>query len=145
MGAKKTAAVAAATVIRVYSVSTASALGVGGSRIRAPRIGSSMSVAARAPYLHVLVLSVHESESYSSSRSFHAFSFEKDEERMKIARTPQLYHINSHSMAPEIFEPADIKKAIAVQLFGCAMDKRLLNGMHLQRDINVLLLGDHQL
>lgn len=130
------------SVIGVYSVSTANAPGVGGSRKRAPRSGSSLSVAARAPYLRVLGLSVQESASYSGSRSFHAFSFEEDEEMMKIARTPKLYDIISRSIAPEIFGHADIKKAIAAQLFGGAMDKVLPDGMRLRGDINVLLLGD---
>ncbi len=67
---------------------------------------------------------------------------EEEEEMMKIARTPKLYDVISRSIAPEIFGHADIKKAIAAQLFGGAMDKALPDGMRLRGDINVLLLGD---
>lgn len=130
------------SVVGVYSVSTANAPGVGGSRKRAPRSGSSLSVAARAPYVRVLGLVVQESAGYSGSRTLHAFGFDEEEEMMKIARAPKLYDVVSRSIAPEIFGHADIKKAIAAQLFGGAMDKTLPDGMRLRGDINVLLLGD---
>lgn len=130
------------SVIGVYSVSTSNAPGVGGSSKRAPRSGSSLSVAARAPYLRALGLAIQEGASYSGSRSAHNFGFDEEEEMLKIARTGKLYDIISRSIAPEIFGHADIKKAIAAQLFGGAMDKTLPDGMKLRGDINCLLLGD---
>lgn len=128
-------------VIGVYAVSGASAPGVGRSS-RHMKSGNSLSINARTPYLRVLGLSVQEGAGYSGSRTAVTFGFEEEEAMLKIARTPGLVDIISRSVAPEIFGHEDIKKAIAAQLFGGALDKTLPDGMKLRGDVNVLLLGD---
>lgn len=128
-------------VLGIYSVSGAAAPGVGrGSRKMSS--GNSLSISARAPYLRVLGLEIREGAGYSGSRTAVSFGFEEEEAMLRIARTPDLCSIISTSIAPEIFGHDDIKKAIAAQLFGGALDKTLPDGMRLRGDINVLLLGD---
>jgi DNA replication licensing factor MCM5 len=69
------------------------------------------------------------------------FTPEDQEEINRIQRLPQLYEKISSSIAPALFGHNDIKKAIALQLFG-GTRKHLPDGMRLRGDINVLLLGD---
>lgn len=128
-------------VIGIYSVSGAAAPGVGRGSKRMSS-GSSLSISARAPYLRVLGLKIREGAGYSGSRTAVSFGFEEEEAMLRISRTPGLCDIISRSVAPEIFGHKDIKKAIAAQLFGGALDKTLPDGMRLRGDINVLLLGD---
>ena len=118
-----------------------SSAGVGAAK-RAPTSGSSLQVAVRAPYIRCLGMAVDELAAYSGSRSSHVFGFEEEETMMSIARLPNLYDIISRSIAPEIFGHADIKKAVAAQLFSGALDKTLPDATHLRGDINILLLGD---
>lgn len=129
-------------VIGVYSVSGAAVPGVGRSNQKTSASASSLAISARAPYLRTLGLEIREGAGYSGSRTAVSFGFEEEEAMMRISRTPNLYDIISRSIAPEIFGHADIKKAIAAQLFGGALDKTLPDGMKLRGDINVLLLGD---
>lgn len=128
-------------VIGVYTISNAAAPGVGRGNKRMTS-GNSISVNARAPYVRVLGLRVQEGAGYSGSRTAVAFGFEEEEAMLNIARTPNLEDVIARSIAPEIFGHEDIKKAIAAQLFGGALDKTLPDGMRLRGDINVLLLGD---
>jgi hypothetical protein len=59
----------------------------------------------------------------------------------KMSKQADLYQKISNSIAPAIYGSQDIKKSIAVQLFGGAR-KHLPDGMRLRGDINILLLGD---
>lgn len=127
--------------IGIYSVSGSAAPGVG-RQSKKTTSGSSLTISARAPYLRVLGLKAQEGAGYSGSRTAVSFGFEEEEAMLRIARTPRLVDIISKSIAPEIFGHDDIKKAIAAQLFGGALDKTLPDGMRLRGDINVLLLGD---
>lgn len=130
-------------VIGIYAVSGAPAPGVGRASSRtSSKGGSGFTISARAPYVRALGLCVQEGAGYSGSRSHVSFGFDEEETMLRIARTPGLVDIISRSIAPEIFGHEDIKKAIAAQLFGGALDKTLPDGMRLRGDINVLLLGD---
>lgn len=129
-------------VIGIYSVSNAPAPGVGRSNGRTGPQGGSLFITARLPYVRGLGLRVQEGAGYSGSRTNLSFGFDEEEAMLRIARTPGLVDIISRSIAPEIFGHEDIKKAIASQLFGGALDKKLPDGMRLRGDINVLLLGD---
>lgn len=129
-------------VMGIYSVSGASAPGVGRSGSKAGTSGGSFSVNTRTPYIRVLGLQVQEGAGYSGSRTMLSFGFDEEEAMLRIARTPGLVDIISRSIAPEIFGHEDIKRAVAAQLFGGALDKVLPDGMRLRGDINVLLLGD---
>lgn len=128
-------------IIGIYSVSGAAAPGVGRQSSKMSS-GSSLSISARAPYVRILGLKTQEGAGYSGSRTDVTFGFEEEEAMLRISRTPGLVDIISRSIAPEIFGHEDIKKAIAAQLFGGALDKTLPDGMRLRGDINVLLLGD---
>lgn len=128
-------------VIGIYSVSGAAAPGVG-RESKKMSSGSSLSISARAPYVRVLGLRAQEGAGYSGSRTTVSFGFEEEEAMLRISRIPDLVDIISKSIAPEIFGHEDIKKAIAAQLFGGALDKTLPDGMRLRGDINILLLGD---
>ncbi|PXF43143.1 DNA replication licensing factor MCM5 [Gracilariopsis chorda] len=128
-------------IIGVYTISNAAAPGIGRGNKRMTS-GNSISVNARAPYVRVLGLRVQEGAGYSGSRTAVSFGFEEEEAMLNIARTPNLEDIIARSIAPEIFGHEDIKKAIAAQLFGGALDKTLPDGMRLRGDINALLLGD---
>lgn len=127
------------SVIGVYSVGSSGSSSVNGKAFMS---GSSLMVNVRAPYLRVLGLEVRESAGFSGGRTSHTFAFEEEEAMLRIARTPRLYDVIARSIAPEIYGHEDIKRAIAAQLFGGALDKTLPDGMKLRGDINVLLLGD---
>ena len=129
-------------IIGIYSVSGAAVPGVGRDSKRMSAGGNGLSINARAPYLRVLGIKVQEGAGYSGSRTSVAFGFEEEEAMLRISRTPNLVDIISKSIAPEIFGHEDIRRAIAAQLFGGALDKTLPDGMRLRGDINVLLLGD---
>lgn len=127
------------SVIGIYSVGATAAAS---ANKRAPTSGSSLAMNVRAPYVRVLGLEVREGAGFSGGRTSHSFGFDEEEAMLRIARTPYLYDIISRSIAPEIYGHADIKRAIAAQLFGGAADKKLPDGMRLRGDLNVLLLGD---
>lgn len=129
-------------VIGIYSVSGSAAPGVGRGSRKMAQGNNGFSISARAPYLRVLGLKVQEGAGYSGSRTAVSFGFDEEEAMLRIARTPNLCDIIGKSIAPEIYGHEDIKKAIAAQLFGGALDKTLPDGMKLRGDINVLLLGD---
>lgn len=127
------------SVLGVYSVGAATG---GASNRRAPASGSSLALSVRAPYVRVVGMQVREGAGFSGGRTSHMFGFDEEEAMARIARTPGLYDIISRSIAPEIYGHADIKRAVAAQLFGGAQDKALPDGMRLRGDLNVLLLGD---
>ncbi|KAI0566760.1 DNA helicase [Gracilaria domingensis] len=128
-------------VMGIYSISNAAAPGVGRTSKRMTS-GTSISVNARTPYVRVLGMHIQEGAGYSGSRTAVSFGFEEEEAMLSISRHSNLEQIIARSIAPEIFGHEDIKKAIAAQLFGGALDKTLPDGMRLRGDINVLLLGD---
>ncbi|KAH3676250.1 hypothetical protein WICMUC_002127 [Wickerhamomyces mucosus] len=67
---------------------------------------------------------------------------QEDIERIKeVASRYDVYELLSRSLAPSIFELADIKKGVLLQLFG-GTQKNFNKGGKYRGDINVLLCGD---
>ena len=67
---------------------------------------------------------------------------ESDEaEIARLSNDPEIYHKIIHSIAPTIYGNADVKEAIALQLFG-GITKTMPDGSHLRGDIHCLLIGD---
>lgn len=62
-------------------------------------------------------------------------------EIMRLSKDPEVYHKITHSIAPTIYGNADVKEAIALQLFG-GITKTMPDGSHLRGDIHCLLIGD---
>ena len=118
------------TVIGVYTIFE------GGKKDK--DAGKSAGVAIRVPYVHAVGLQVDDPS--KGIDSLH-FSPEEEDDFAKLGRLPNLYDIITQSIAPAIYGLADIKKAVACQLFGGSR-KHLPDGMQLRGDINVLLLGD---
>lgn len=129
-------------ILGVYSISGAPAPGVGRGGIKNSGQGGGFMVSAKTPYVRVVGIRVQEGAGYSGSRTNLSFGFDEEESMLRISKTSGLIDIISKSIAPEIFGHEDIKKAIACQLFGGALDKTLPDGMKLRGDINILLLGD---
>ncbi|KAK4530857.1 hypothetical protein CCYA_CCYA06G1714 [Cyanidiococcus yangmingshanensis] len=98
---------------------------------------SELVAAVRTPYVRVLGLHATEDR-----RDRHpSFTPEEEEAMRRFSRQPDVYHILSSSIAPEIWGLSDPKRAVLCQLFGGAR-KSLPDGMKIRGDINVLLLGD---
>lgn len=67
---------------------------------------------------------------------------EEDEAEInRLSSDPEIYHKITHSIAPTIYGNADVKEAIALQLFG-GITKTMPDGSHLRGDIHCLLIGD---
>ena len=94
--------------------------------------------AVRQPYLRVVGM---RAAAAGGRNARGEFTDEEQAEFKRIASRPDLYDVISRSIAPSIMGRVDIKKAIALQLFGGAR-KSLPDGMRVRGDINVLLLGD---
>eukprot|EP00968_Pinguiococcus_pyrenoidosus_P016300 scaffold1554_cov261-Pinguiococcus_pyrenoidosus.AAC.8 len=94
----------------------------------------------RQSYLRVVGISI---DNDGAGRSANSFTPREEEFFIRLSRNPRIYEKISKSIAPSISGDytVDIKRAIAVQLFGGSR-KTLPDGMRLRGDINVLLLGD---
>ncbi|ORZ36828.1 MCM2/3/5 family-domain-containing protein [Catenaria anguillulae PL171] len=127
-----------ASIVGVYSVVTHKEGGKAKDRARG-------AVALRTAYLRVVGLTVHQdqvgSRTGGSGQGGPVFTAEEEDEFAAIARRPDLINEFANSIAPSIFGHEDVKRAVACLLFG-GTKKRLVDGMRLRGDINVLLLGD---
>ncbi|KNZ72279.1 DNA replication licensing factor mcm5 [Termitomyces sp. J132] len=95
------------------------------------------------PYLHVIhieILSPSASGGVSNPFSVQ-FTLKEEEEFGEMAWSEGFYEQFAKSVAPSIYSSPNIKKAVACLLFS-GSKKVLPDGMRLQSDINVLLLGD---
>lgn len=92
----------------------------------------------RIPYLRVFGI---QQESESSDILLGRIREGDDEDMHKMSQTPDLYQQIANSIAPAMYGFDDVKKSIALQLFGGSR-KELPDGMRLRGDINILLLGD---
>ena len=97
------------------------------------------NVGIRQPYLRVIGVKIDTEKSGKSAST--SLSPADEEELRRLASTPGIYDRIARSIAPSIFGSIDIKKAIAVMLFGGSR-KKLPDGLTRRGDINMLLLGD---
>jgi len=66
-----------------------------------------------------------------------------DEDTIKeMAKDPNIFEKIAKSIAPSIYGYDEIKKALALQLFGGTPDKKLVDGGAIRSDIHIMLIGD---
>jgi replicative DNA helicase Mcm len=80
----------------------------------------------------------------SKQKEFAELEITPEEERSitELAKDPDIFNKISKSISPSIFGHDEIKKALALQLFGGTPDKRLIDGARIRSDIHMLLIGD---
>ncbi len=69
-------------------------------------------------------------------------SAEEEKEILELSKDPRILDKIAQSIAPSIYGYDEIKKALALQLFGGTPDKRLIDGGLIRSDIHILLIGD---
>ncbi len=67
---------------------------------------------------------------------------EVEEKIKELAKTENIFEKIAISIAPSIYGHGEIKKALALQLFGGTPDKTLIDGAKVRSDIHMLLIGD---
>jgi replicative DNA helicase Mcm len=67
---------------------------------------------------------------------------EEEQKIIELSKDPNIFEKISASIAPSIYGYEEIKKAIALQLFGGTPDKVLADGGRVRSDIHILLIGD---
>merc|ERR1719209_170453 len=92
------------------------------------------------PYIRVVGLAI-DTEGAGRSSSNTVVTAEEEESFRMLAQKPDVYETIAKSIAPSIFGSEDIKKSIAVMLFGGSR-KKLPDGLTRRGDVNMLLLGD---
>ena len=80
----------------------------------------------------------------SLKRDFEEIEISKEEERRlkELAKDPQIVEMIVKSIAPSIYGHNEVKKALALQLFGGTRGKTMKGGMSIRDDIHILLIGD---
>jgi replicative DNA helicase Mcm len=80
----------------------------------------------------------------SLKRDFEEIEITKEDERRirELAKNPNITDIVMRSMAPSIYGHAEVKRALALQLFGGTRGKTMKGGMKIRDDIHILLIGD---
>lgn len=80
----------------------------------------------------------------SLKKDFEDVEISKEEERQmqELSKDPQLQDIIVNSIAPSIYGHKEVKKALALQLFGGTRGKTMNGGQPIRDDIHVLLIGD---
>ena len=61
---------------------------------------------------------------------------------IEFSKSPNAFEIITNSIAPSIYGHREMKKAVALQLFGGNPDKLLPEGGRIRNDIHILLIGD---
>jgi replicative DNA helicase Mcm len=104
--------------------------------IQERRIGKSKS-SVYSKYVQVLSCQKQEVE-------FEEIEVTQDEEQefKKLSKDPQLFEKVGKSIAPMIYGYAEMKQAIALQLFGGTPDKMTPEGQTMRSDIHALVVGD---
>jgi replicative DNA helicase Mcm len=80
----------------------------------------------------------------SLKRDFEEIEITKeDERRLKdLSKNPAINDIITRSIAPSIYGHSEVKKALALQLFGGTRGKTMKGGAPIRDDIHILLIGD---
>ena len=80
----------------------------------------------------------------SLKRDFEEIEITKEEERRlkELAKSPAISDIIVKSIAPSIYGHNEVKKALALQLFGGTRGKTMKGGASIRDDIHILLIGD---
>ena len=80
----------------------------------------------------------------SLKRDFEEITITKEEEAelRELSKDPKIVEIIISSIAPSIYGHFEVKKAIALQLFGGTRGKTMKGGMPIRDDIHLLLIGD---
>ncbi len=80
----------------------------------------------------------------SKQKEFTELEISADEEKeiRELSKDPLIFDKIADSIAPSIYDYAEIKKALALQLLGGTPDKLLVDGSLVRSDIHVLLIGD---
>ncbi len=77
-------------------------------------------------------------------KEFAELAINEEEERAirELGKDPQIFDKIARSIAPSIYGYGEIKQAVALQLFGGTMGKRLIDGGLVRSDMHILLIGD---
>jgi len=80
----------------------------------------------------------------SLKRDFEEVEITKEDERRirELSKRPDVSDIITRSIAPSIYGHLEVKKALALQLFGGTRGKRLSDDLPIRDDIHILLIGD---
>ena len=77
-------------------------------------------------------------------KDFEEIEITKEEERrlVELSHNPNIGDMVVDSIAPSIYGHSEVKRALALQLFGGTRGKTMRGGMTIRDDIHVLLIGD---
>jgi len=80
----------------------------------------------------------------SMKRDFEEIELTKEDERriLEFSRNPNIERIVVNSVAPAIYGHDEVKRSMALQLFGGTKGKRMKGGAAIRDDIHLLLIGD---
>ncbi len=80
----------------------------------------------------------------STQREFEEVELTKEDIKQikEFSKIPNVFEIITNSIAPSIYGHREMKKAVALQLFGGNPDKKLPEGGVIRNDIHILLIGD---
>ena len=80
----------------------------------------------------------------SMKRDFEEIDISKDDERriLEFSRNSNIEKVMVESVAPAIYGHEEVKRALALQLFGGTKGKKMKGGAPLRDDIHLLLIGD---
>ncbi|MCL4372379.1 minichromosome maintenance protein MCM [Candidatus Marsarchaeota archaeon] len=71
-----------------------------------------------------------------------AISDEEVREILELSKDPQIFDKIAKSIAPSIYGFEEIKRAVALQLFGGTSGKTLVDGGIIRSDMHIMLIGD---
>ena len=80
----------------------------------------------------------------SLKRDFEEIEITREDERRlrELAKSPDIIEIITKSIAPSIYGHSEVKRALALQLFGGTRGKTMKGGAAIRDDIHILLIGD---